>query len=184
MGAVLVGSNRLIAWGINAVLFPGLAALYELSLLLRGLPHPVPIRRIGLSAVLFAVVVIWVLVQNATWTPAGWQHPIWQLAADALGQEIAGSISVDRDLTALALLRLMTAASAFWLALQLSRDAARARLLIWSVVGIGAFYAAAGLFALGFMPNGRLFAELRAHQIRDLDFRQSESLCRHLQGSG
>ena len=73
--------------------------------LLRGLPHPVPIRRIGLSAVLFAVVVLWVLVQNATWTPAGWQHPIWQLAADALGQEIAGSISVDRDLTALALLQ-------------------------------------------------------------------------------
>jgi len=156
------GSNTLIAWGINAVVFPGLAALYELSLVVRGLPHPVPIRRIGLSAVMLAVVVLWVLVQNATWTPAGWQHPIWQLAADALGQEIAGSISVDRDLTSLALLRLMTAASAFWLALQLSHHAARARLLLWSVVGICASYAAAGIFALGFMPNGRLFAEVTA----------------------
>jgi O-antigen ligase len=156
-----MGSNRLIAWGINAVLFPSLAALYELSLLLRGLPHPVAIRRIGLSAVLFAAVLLWVLVQTATWTPTGWQHPIWQLAADALGQEIAGSISVDRDLTALALLRLITAASAFWLALQLSLDAARARLLLWSVVGISASYAVAGIFALGFMPNGRLFAELK-----------------------
>src|SRR5262249_56517423 len=66
----------------------------------------------------------------------------------------------DRELTTLALLRLMTAASAFWLALQLSRDGARARLLIWSVVGISALYAAAGLYALAFMPNGRLFAEL------------------------
>ena len=117
------GSNRPIAWGINAVIFPGLAALYELSLVLRGAPHPVAIRRIGVSAVLFALVITWILVQNATWTPTDWHHPIWQLASDALGQPIAGSISADRDLTALALLRLMTAASVFWLALQLGRDA-------------------------------------------------------------
>jgi O-antigen ligase len=155
-----LGSNRPIAWGINAVVFPGLAALYELSLLLRGQPHPVPIRRIGVSAVLFAVVIIWILVQNVSWTPTDWQHPIWHLATDALGQPIPGSISADRDLTALALLRLMTAASVFWLALQLGRDATWARMLIWSVVGISALYAAAGLFALGFMPNGRLFADL------------------------
>ena len=31
-----------------------------------------------------------------------WHHPIWQLASDALGQQVPGSISVDRDLTALA----------------------------------------------------------------------------------
>ena len=155
-----LGSNRLIAWGINAVVFAGLAALLELSLLLRGKAHAVAIRRIGLSAVLFALVIIWILVQNATWTPAGWHHPIWQLASDALGRPVAGRISVDPDLTALALLRLLTAASTFWLALQLCRDATRARLLIWSVVGIGAFYAAVGIFAVGFMPNGRLFAEL------------------------
>jgi O-antigen ligase len=155
-----LGSNRLIAWGINAVVFAGLAALYELSLVLRGAPHPIPIRQIGLPAVLFALVVTWIVVQVAIWTPTDWHHPIWQLASDALGQPIAGSISADRDLTALALLRLITAASAFWLAMQLSADAARARLLIWSVVAISALYAAAGLFALGFMPNGRLFAGL------------------------
>ena len=155
-----LGSNRPIAWGINAVLFPGLAVLYELSLVLRGASHPVALRRIAVPATLFALVIIWILIQNATWTPMAWQHPIWQLASDALGQQIAGSISVDRELTALALLRLMTAASAFWLALQLSRDVARARLLIWSVTGISALYAVAGLYALGFMPNARLFAEL------------------------
>jgi O-antigen ligase len=155
-----LGSNRPLAWGINAALFPGLAALYELSLVLRGTSHPVAIRRIGLAAALFALVIVWILIQNVTWTPAQWQHPIWQLASEALGHPVAGSISADRELTTLALLRLMTAASAFWLALQLSRDAARARLLIWSVVGISALYAAAGLYALAFMPNGRLFAEL------------------------
>src|SRR5438034_1047939 len=85
------GSNRPIAWGINAIVFPGLAALYELSLLLRRVPHPIPIRRVGLSAFLFAAATIWIVVQIVTWTPAEWQHPIWQLASDALGQQIAGS---------------------------------------------------------------------------------------------
>lgn len=155
-----LGSNRPIAWGINAIVFPGLAALYELSLMLRGAPHPVKIRRVGVSAGLFALVVIWILVQNVTWTPTDWQHPIWRLASDALGEPIAGTISVDPDLTALALLRLMTAVSAFWLALQLGHDPRRARILIWSVVGISAVYAGAGLFAMGFMPTGRLFADL------------------------
>jgi hypothetical protein len=75
---------------------------------------------------------------------------------------VAGSISVDRELTAVALLRLLTAASVFWLALQLSGDAMRAHLLVWSVVGISACYAAVGLFALGFMQNGRVFAEYGA----------------------
>ena len=155
-----LGSNRLISWGINAVLFAGLAGVYELSLLMRLKPHPVALRRVGLSAILFAVVTLWVLAQNVTWMPLEWQHPIWQLASDALGRQLAGSISVDRDLTALALLRLMTAASVFWLALQLCHDAARARWLIWSVIGIGAAYAAVGILALGFMRDGRVFPEL------------------------
>src|SRR5215475_3012744 len=55
------GSNRPIPWAINAVIFPGLAALYELSLVMRGVPHPIAIRRIGVSAALFAVVVLWIL---------------------------------------------------------------------------------------------------------------------------
>ena len=87
------------------LIFPGLAALYELSLLVRGAPHPVPIRRIWLAAVLFAAVAVWTLLQNATWMPGSWQHPIWQLASDVLGRPVAGSISVDRSLTTIALLQ-------------------------------------------------------------------------------
>src|SRR2546426_958645 len=83
-----------------------------------------------------------------------------ELASEVLGRPVAGSISIDRDLTAIALLRLMTAASTFWVALQLCRDAARARLLIWCVVGISAAYAVVGLFALGFMRGGRVFEEV------------------------
>src|SRR6516164_698455 len=60
------GSYTLLAWGINAVLFPGLVAVYELSLLIRGERHPVAIWQIKAPAALFGAVVLWVLIQNAT----------------------------------------------------------------------------------------------------------------------
>jgi hypothetical protein len=153
------GSNVLLAWGVNAVLFPGLVAIYELSLLVRGERHPVGIKQIRVPAALFAAVVFWILIQNATWTPAWLQHPIWQMAADALDKPIDGSISVNRDLTTLALLRLTTAASVFWIALQLCRDASRANLLLWSVAAIGCAYAAYGLFAFALTPGRVLWIE-------------------------
>jgi len=153
------GSNELLAWGINAVLFPGLVAVYELSLLIRGERHPVAIRQIKAPAALFAAVVLWILVQNATWTPEWLHHPIWQMSADALDKPLNGSISVNRELTSLTLLRLITAASVFWIALQLCRDAARANLLLWSVATISCAYAAYGLLAFGLTPGRILWFE-------------------------
>src|SRR5439155_994677 len=120
------GSNDLVAWGINAALFPGLAAVYELSLLIQNKPHPVGFRYLAAPASLFLIVVLWIVVQTGTWVPGSIVHPIWGMAADALGKPVPASISVNRDLTDLALLRLITAATVFWLALQLCRDPERA----------------------------------------------------------
>ena len=58
-----------------------------------------PIRQIKLPAALFVAVVLWILIQNATWTPDWMHHPIWRMTADALGRSVEGSISVDRELT-------------------------------------------------------------------------------------
>ena len=74
-------------------------------------------------------------------------NPVWEMAGDAAGARLAGSISVNRDLTAAALVRLITGASVFWLALQLCRDAGRARSLVTAIALIGAVYAAYGLIA-------------------------------------
>jgi hypothetical protein len=153
------GSNVLLAWGINAVLFPGLVAIYELSLLIRGKRHPVAIRQIKAPAALFVAVVLWILIQNATWTPDWLHHPIWQMAADALDRPIDGSISVNRDLTTLALLRLITAASVFWIAMQLCRDSSRASFLLWSIAALTCAYAAYGLFAFALTPGRILWFE-------------------------
>src|SRR6516162_6608188 len=147
------GGSVLLAWGINAVLFPGLVAIYELSLLIRGERHPVAIWQIKLPAALFTAIVLWILIQNATWTPDWMHHPIWQMAADTLGRPVAGSISVNRELTSLALLRLITAASVFWLALQLCRNAARANFLLVSIAAVICAYAAYGLVAAWLMPG-------------------------------
>ena len=155
----LLGSNVPLAWGINAVLFPGLVAIYEVSLLIRGGSHPVGVRQIKLPAGLFAAVVLWVLIQNATWTPDWMHHPIWQMTADELDKPVAGSISVDRDLTSLALLRLITAASVFWIALQLCRDASRANFLLKSIAAVSCAYAAYGLFAFAVTPGRVLWFE-------------------------
>jgi len=153
------GGNALLAWGINAVLFPGLVVVYEISLLIRSERHPVAIKQIKAPAALFAAVVVWILVQNATWPPDWLHHPIWQMAADALQRPIEGSISVNRELTRLALLRLITAASVLWLAIQLCRDAVRADLLLRSIAVISSVYAAYGIFAWGFTPGRILWFE-------------------------
>jgi hypothetical protein len=149
------GSNDLVAWGINAVMFPGLAAVYEISILARGDRHPIGIKNFAVSAALFAAVVVWILLQNATWIPATLMHPIWNMASDTLEKPLEGSISVNRDLTTLALARLITAASVFWVTVQLCRNPARATLLIKAVAAISCFYAAYGLVAFA-LKAGRV----------------------------
>ena len=177
-------ATYLLAWGINAVLFPGLAAIYEVSLLIRGERHPVAVKQIWLPALLFAAVVLWILIQNATWTPDWMHHPIWQMTADELDKPVAGSISVDRDLTSLALLRLITAASAFWIALQLCRDASRANFLLKSIAALSCAYAAYGLFAFAVTPGRVLWVRtaVSADRLCYFDVHQSQlvcHLCRH-----
>src|SRR5262249_9102394 len=107
------GSNDLVAWGVNALVFPGLAALYEFGLLVSGRSHPIGVRRLLVPAALFAMVVAWIFAQTVIVPVSPPAHPIWELAAGALGRPLAGSISVNRDLTMLALIRLLTAASVF-----------------------------------------------------------------------
>jgi O-antigen ligase len=152
----LYGSNVLEAWGINAVLFPGVAVAYELSLLVRGVSHPVAIKEFWVSAVLLAAVVLWILVQNATWTPSAWHHAIWQMSANELQRPVLGSISVNRDLTTLALIRLITATSVFWITVQLCRNGARANYLIGAIAAIGTGYAGYGLINFIFFSSGPL----------------------------
>jgi O-antigen ligase len=147
------GANDLLAWGINAVLFPGLAAIFEISILVRCKSHPVAIKELKVPAVLFIAVVSWIVIQNATWTPSVLHHPIWTMAADTVGKPVAGSISVNRDLTTLALVRLITSASVFWIAVQLCRNSSRANFFIIAIAVIIVGYSAYGLVSFALNPG-------------------------------
>ena len=130
--------------------FPALVLGYELVLLLRRKRHPVALARLWAPALLFAAAIAWVGVQVTTLVPGSVVHPIWGMASEALGAPLPGAISVNPQLSLLALMRLLTDASVFWLSLQLCREPARAFWLVEAVVAIIFAYSlyGLGLFAL------------------------------------
>ncbi len=127
------------------MLFPGLALAYDGSYLLERRPLPIGVKNLLVPVALFAAVVGWILIQTIT-LPTGLAHPIWALASDVLKRSLPGSISVNRDLTVLALVRMLTAASVFWLAVQIGSARRSAAALIISISVIIALYAAWGIF--------------------------------------
>ena len=161
------GSNVLLAWGINAIVFPGLALLFEVPVLAGRRPHPVALGRIAIPALLFAIAAIWIVAQNMSWLPPSVLHPIWAKAADALAVPLVGSIGVNRDLSAQALVRLVTAASVFWLALQFGRSGERANRIVIGIATIGVAYAVYGLIAYAATPGYVLWfkSELNAGYV-------------------
>ena len=148
-----LGSNRLGPWGINAALFSTLLIAYECSLLASGKPHPFPIQSIKIPAICFALVVAWIVIQMTPYVPRSWTYPIWEISSDAINRDLRGSISVNPDLTMLALVRLMTAASVFWLALQFGRSFDRSAQTLDAISIIGACYAAYGVISLIVAPD-------------------------------
>ncbi|WP_036282440.1 O-antigen ligase [Methylocystis sp. ATCC 49242] len=147
-----LGGNRITAWGINGVYFPTLTLLYECYLLTTGQPHPIGLRRLNAPATLFGLVLLWIGLQLAP-TPPMLAHPIWGMAADALGQPIDGAISVNRGETLVSLIRLLTAASLFWLAVQLCRNSLRAHALLRAVSLIVAAYSAYAIILAAFFAG-------------------------------
>lgn len=147
------GSNRSLAWGFNAAYFCGLVVVYEMRLLWAAQPHTVAIRRVWPAAVGVGVVCIWSLLQMATRVPPFFEHPVWQLTRDVLELNVPSSVSVNREATEVAMLRLITSTSVFWLTLQLCRSPYRARRLIQAVVLTGLAYATYGIVAFFMFPE-------------------------------
>lgn len=148
-----LGSNRALAWAVNALFFSGLALCYEIWLFVGGRPHPFALRRIWPSAFLFSFALIGIALQMMSPIPMDMAHPIWASAAADLQKPLAASLSVDRNATLIALLRLLTDASTFWLALQLCCRAGAAEVMAWAVSLIVAVYAAYGLVLTAFFSG-------------------------------
>lgn len=149
-----LGGNRPIAWGVNGVVFPALALVHEAAVLLGRRNHAVALKQIAAPAALFFLVVVWIGAQCIAMPVSYWfAHPIWTVAANSLEAQVSGSISVNRAETGIALLRLVTDASVFWISLQLCRAPARAFSLLWAIACIVSFYAIGGLLLAAFFDN-------------------------------
>lgn len=148
-----LGSNRMMAWGINGILFAGLLIVYEGSRLLQSREPTVLAAKVGIPLVLFACVLAWIVVQMSPYVPAPLIHPIWPLASQTLTRPLPGSISVNTGASALGLIRLLTDASVFWLSLQLCRQPWRAIWLLHAISAIVACYAALALVLTAFFAS-------------------------------
>ena len=156
------GSNHLLTWGINAVLFGLLLIAFELGLLASAKRHPVAPIRLWWAIALFAGFVGWILFQMSPWSPEAWHNALWPMTREIIGgiPEAApaeGRISVTPDQGFLGLIRLLTCAAAFWLALQLCRDRVRAEMFVLVLVGIAVAYAIYGILQLMLFPNSLLW---------------------------
>lgn len=133
------------SWSLMAVVVGSLLVAWSVLVALGRLRPAFGLRRTWPFVLLFLIPVIWAALQSLPVTPLAWHHPLWQSAADALGMELAGSVSLDPENTISALVRLLAYGGIFWLSLQYSKEPARARQVFLALSVAGLVYGAYGL---------------------------------------
>ena len=122
-----------------------LIGAWSLNHAITGTRPPLSISRIWAPVSLFGAVIAWAVVQMSPWTPESLHNPEWADTARILGQEVQGYISVDPRATGTAIMRLLSYAGIFWLALQFGRSSENARLVFVAVIVAGVIYAGYGI---------------------------------------
>jgi O-antigen ligase len=143
-----LGSNRPFFWAVNASIVACAAIVYLLAIRLDLERLRVPPRAVGWGGILFVAAILWMLIQIAP-LPDDWSVTwAWKEAAQALGRHLQGSISVDRSATIWMIIRLLTYAILFFLALQATANPARARRMVKAVFWITVAHAAVAILML------------------------------------
>lgn len=140
-----LGSNRPWSEALLGVLIGLLLAAWGAALSLGRVSRGLEPRRLAWPAALFAATCLWAALQAGGIGPAGWHHPAWAAAAEALGEALPGAIALDPDRAWDSLATLPVAAAAFFLATQLCRKRERALLLAQGITVIAGAYAALGM---------------------------------------
>jgi len=140
-----LGGAWRLPWGVNALLFPGLALTWEISRLAARRAPPLPAREIAAPLGLFLIALLWIAVQML---PLGIAPSV-----TALGEQTPATISLDPGATAIGAARLVTDACAFWLAAELGRDANLCLGLLRAIAAIVTLYSAYGLFLTAVYDN-------------------------------
>ncbi len=138
-------SNTVMFSNVLVVLV-GLAALaWALCAFRDARVNMVPFRRYRWFVWLTLALTVWVIVQNANWTPSDWHHPFWRSAGAVLGMPEIGSIGLTPNAGYQTLLRILAYILTFLLAMQLGRSGEGAARVTWLVILIAIAYALYGL---------------------------------------
>ncbi len=98
-------------------------------------------RAVLVPLLLAVLVLVWAVLQILPVVPTSWVHPIWTMASDALGRQVAGAISLNPWRTEAEILKLSSYVMACWLAFRMARRSETAALLLGGIIVIGAVYA-------------------------------------------
>lgn len=139
------GSNT--AWSSNLlVILVGLsAAVWAAFAIARLKLIRIPLQRFRYLVLVALLLIAWFVVQNSTWTPDGWHHPMWQSTADTLGIAVAGTIGLDPAAAYETLGRIIAYALTFFVAAQLCRNSETALKLAYALAVIAVVYALYGV---------------------------------------
>lgn len=144
------GSVHGWSWGLLAVVVGSLLLCWG-GLILFGVHNAaVGLKSTWFLVLPFAITVIWIVLQTLPITPMAWHHPLWMTAAEALGTDVSGAVSLNPSQTIAYLVRLLTYGGIFWLAFQYSRKPARANQIVTTVAYAVFIYAVYGLIAHAF----------------------------------
>ncbi len=140
-----LGANRPWSWSALGLAVGLLLVLWAVQAALDPTRVSVIWRRHGLATALFLLVIAWAALQVTGWLPATWHHPLWGEASAALGERLGSAVSLDPAAGMTVIMRLLTYAGVFWLALQFGRSERCARVILQTVAIAGFVYALYGL---------------------------------------
>lgn len=114
------------------------------------LPFLAPLRW---PLILAGMVILWSLIQTASWTPTAFHHPVWAMAGEALGIPVEGAVAVRPDAAWFKAMLLLSYVVVFLAAFLIGLDTGGAHRLMLLCILCPAIYAAYGLIlkALGLL---------------------------------
>ncbi|MDP1615278.1 MAG: O-antigen ligase family protein [Methylococcales bacterium] len=140
------GSNRPWSWSLCSLLVAVLGIIWAVQFFVAKQKSPFfqHVKSISDVVILFFIVIAWALIQASTDFAAGLNHPLWQMQSELL-QSSSGSISLIPADTLTLLMRSLSYALVFWLALCYSQDIYKARRIFYGLMIAGFIYSAYGL---------------------------------------
>ncbi len=136
-------SNTPWAWSLCSLLIATIAIIWAIQSIFFKNSFSSQLKSIIDIVIVFFIVIGWILIQTSPLFP-NLNHPLWQLNNN-VASSVFGSISLTPADGLVSLMRLLSYALVFWLALYYSQDSYKARLIFYNLMVIGFFYSVYGL---------------------------------------